>query len=165
MSCDSVSVALKIMKVAAMISHKEHMTEDALNDIRKCRVGIQEVRSSLIKAGASLSSANFTGKIIAKDDMTYLEVPIMLELARYVSDFMSVAEDKDSGVDYRTVKIVRDVVQGYHIPVTTTSESGECSVIIKKIHFEDNKVYLHVETASPNVEILADKILICTIQE
>jgi hypothetical protein len=161
MSCDAVAIRQKVINVARLLAKKELVLEDVLTDIQRCQVSSQVTWSTIVLAVGNLASANFRGKLIHRGSEKFLEVPIMVEIGRFVVDLMSVSDDPDEV----SFEMTPDTSKGYHVPVQTDLEFGESDVVIKKIDMRENVIVLFTDILNPNMEMLHEDIVICRVRK
>jgi hypothetical protein len=158
MSCDAQVVRGKIAKIAQHILAKECMIEEVIEDIDSCNVPTSQIWYGLHNAIAKLSSCKLKGRIKNDSFGHYVTIPIIMEFATMIADFLGPVESQADDAFFpqrkenKTPAIITPlhIQGGRHLNIAGRTE-GEVTISIGDLSFEDHKILLRVDILDTDV--------------
>jgi hypothetical protein len=158
MSCDAQVIRGKIAKVAQHILAKECMTEEIIEDIVSCGTPTSQIWYGLHDAISKLSTCKLKGRIRHDKNGHYVTIPIVVEFATMISDFLGPLEHQGDESFFppreenKSSVIITplEIQEGRHLNVTGRTE-GEVAISIDDLSFGEHKILLRVDILDADV--------------
>ena len=168
MSCDAQVIRGKMAKVAQHIMAKECMIEEVIEDILGCGVDTTQIWYGLHDAISKLSSCKLKGRIKKVKDVHFLSIPIVMEFATMISDFLGPVEERGDEFFFptreenkRSVIITPlNIQEGLHLKIEGSTE-GDVMISIGDLSFENHKILLRIDILEPDVSTINSQIVMC----
>lgn len=168
MSCDAQVTRGKIAKVAKHILVKECMTESAIEDIINCSVPMQQVWYGLYESIANLTTCKLKGRFRASKGVHFISIPIVIELATMIADFLGAVEKEEDETFYPAkeenkkpaIITPNEVRQGFHLKVLNGRTEGEVLISIEELSLVDHKILLRIDILDSDVVVENTQIVV-----